>query len=242
MIEFLFPKRLGQLSYFLRVLPHNAFTIVAAKQFEQQNGDFSGGILVWVGVLAVVLYGLAFIYIPRARDCGMPGWIVVFGAVPFFSSLLALVLLCKETSLLGQTSLPQKAGPATAKPLRAEFCDSELGVLTLDCGVWGGTVQRDGKEIRFHIAGTASAPDAGLVGRVGVLLVGFADVERRAMEFLRSREAALSHAQLSFYSFDFLWEGKPDDFAFEFLAGEDESRVWRVEFVAGQPSGTGFDD
>ena len=56
------------------------------------------------------------------------------------------------------------------------------------------------------------------------------------------RESELREAQLDFYSFEFLWEDKPNDFAFEFLAGGDDSQVWRVEFIAGQPSQTGFDD
>jgi len=62
------------------------------------------------------------------------------------------------------------------------------------------------------------------------------------MEFLRSREAELRQARLDFYAFEYLWEDQPDNFAFEFLADESDSRVWRVEFVAGQPSQSGYDD
>ena len=130
-----------------------------------------------------------------------------------------------------------------AKPPPPEFRDSELGLLTLDCGgVWIGKVQRDGREIRFTVAGTDTVPDPGLLGRVRALLPRFFDVERSAMEFLRSRESGLRQARFDFYSFEFLWEDKPDDFAFEFLSDGDDSRVWRVEFLAGQPHQTGFDD
>jgi hypothetical protein len=128
------------------------------------------------------------------------------------------------------------------KPPPKEFRDSELGVLTLDCNLWGGTAQREGRVLRFSVAGTETAPDSGLLGRVRSLLARFPDMERSAIEFLRSRESELGQSQLEFYAFDFLWEDKPDDFTFEFLAGGDDSRVWRVEFVAGQPSQTGFDD
>ena len=62
------------------------------------------------------------------------------------------------------------------------------------------------------------------------------------MEFLRNREAELRKARLDFYAFEYLWEDKPDNFSFEFLADGDDSRVWRVEFVAGQPSQSGYDD
>ena len=107
-----------------------------------------------------------------------------------------------------------------AKPPPPEFRDSELGVLKLDCGVWIGIVHQAGRDLRFIVAGTATAPDAGLLGSVRSLLTRFQDTERGALEFLRSRESELRQARSDFYSFEFLWEGKPNDFAFEFLADE----------------------
>jgi hypothetical protein len=129
-----------------------------------------------------------------------------------------------------------------AKPQSVEFRDAELGTLTLDSGVWIGAFQHDGRKLRFVVGGTDSAPDAGLVACVRALLNRFADTERKAVEFLRSRESEIRQAHLDFYSFEFLLEEKLEDFAFEFLADGDDSRVWRVEFVAGRPSQTGFDD
>src|SRR4051812_19254111 len=96
-----------------------------------------------------------------------------------------------------------------------EFRDSNLGVLMLDCGVWIGTVQRDGRALRFIVAGTETAPDAVLLDRVRSLLGRFSDMERSAMSFLRSRESELREAQLALYSFEFLWEDRPDDFVLE---------------------------
>ena len=132
--------------------------------------------------------------------------------------------------------------PFQAVAASPEFRHPELGVLTLDCGVWGGSVQRDGRGVRFWVAGTETAPNSGLLGRVCSLLPRFSDAERKAMDFLLSNESELRQSRLDFYSVEFLWEDKPDDFAFEFLADGDDSRVWRVEFVAGQPIHTGFDD
>jgi hypothetical protein len=124
-----------------------------------------------------------------------------------------------------------------------EFRDSELGVLKLDSGtVWGSTVQHDGRELRFWVGGTESAPDAALLASARRLLARFSEAERSAVEFLRSRETEVRQARLDFYAVEFIWEARPDDFAFEFLADGDDSRVWRVEFVAGQPSQTGYDD
>jgi hypothetical protein len=129
-----------------------------------------------------------------------------------------------------------------AKSTPPEFRDPDLGSLKLDRGVWGGSVQRDGRELRFWLAGTETTPDPGLLGRARSLLTRFADTERCVTEFLRSREAELRQARLDFYAFEYLWEDKPDNFAFEFLADGDDSRIWRVEFVAGQPSQSGYDD
>ena len=123
-----------------------------------------------------------------------------------------------------------------------EFHDKDLGVLKVDRGIWGGTVLHDGREVRFSVGGTETAPDPGLLASVRRLLMRFSDTERSAIEFLRSREVELHQARLDFYEFEFIWEAKPNDYAFEFLADGDDSRVWRVEFVAGQPSQTGYDD
>ena len=129
-----------------------------------------------------------------------------------------------------------------AKPPPPNFSDSELGVLTLDSGIWMGTAQLDGRTLRFLVAGTENAPDAGLLGCVRSLLARFPTVEQSAIDFLRQKEPELHQAHLDFYSLEFLWEDRPDDFAFEFLLAGDESRIWRVEFVAGQPAISGFDD
>jgi hypothetical protein len=118
----------------------------------------------------------------------------------------------------------------------------EFGTLTFESGLWSGQIQRDGREVHFFVAGTDATPDAGLLSCVHSLLARFRETERIAMEFLRIREPELRQAKLDFDSFSFLWEDKPDDFAFEFLADGDDSRAWRVEFVAGQPNQTGFDD
>lgn len=123
-----------------------------------------------------------------------------------------------------------------------EFSDPELGILTFDCGIWIGSVHQGGRELRFFVAGTEDAPDAALLGCVRDLLSHLPSVEKTAIEFLRRREAELSQVRLDFYSFEFLWETKPDDFAFEFLADGDDSSIWRVEFVSGKPATSGFDD
>ncbi len=116
------------------------------------------------------------------------------------------------------------------------------GLLTSDGGLWSGMARSDGREVRFTVGGTHSAPDDALLRRVGIIISSFAEVERRATHYLRAQEAEVSKAAFEVYGLDVTEENHPDDFTLEFVADGDDSRVWRVEFEAGQPKRTGFDD
>jgi hypothetical protein len=129
-----------------------------------------------------------------------------------------------------------------AKPLTLQVQHPELGVLVYCCGIWFGTVQRRGRKEHFSVAGTDSAPDAGLLIRLVSFLARFDQVERMGSDFLRSREP-IGQAEMELYSFDLRCADKPDDFGLVFSANGDDSRQWHVTFEAGQPQYTGpFDD
>lgn len=128
-----------------------------------------------------------------------------------------------------------------AKP-PVEFQHPEFGVLTLDSGLWSGEVQRDGKGVRFHIGGTDTAPDAGLLDRVRELLGRFPEVQRSALDFLRVQEASVRQGEFEFYSLDFLWEDEPHLYSLEFTLAGDDDGIWRVEFENGEPKYVGRDD
>ena len=127
------------------------------------------------------------------------------------------------------------------KPER-QFQHEEFGVFTSDGDLWSCELRRDGRELRLLIGGTEDVPNERLLAQAQSILGRFAGVEQRAIEFLRSREEELRAATLDFYCLDITDEQHPDDFTFEFLDPRDDSRVWRVEFVAGEPKHTGFDD
>jgi hypothetical protein len=116
------------------------------------------------------------------------------------------------------------------------------GLLTGEGEIWSGTAQTNGREVHFTVAGTDSAPDDQLLQRVGGIIGRFSEVERQAAEHLRKQEAEIGKAALEVYGLDVTEGTRPDDFTVEFLADGDESHVWRVEFQAGQPKQTGFDD
>lgn len=115
------------------------------------------------------------------------------------------------------------------------------GLLTGEGGIWSGTARTNGREVRFTIVGSDSAPDDHLLRRVGGIIGRFQDVERQAAEHLRAQEAEIGKTALEVYGLEVTEGTRPDDFTLEFVADGD-SRVWRVEFEAGQPKQTGFDD
>lgn len=116
------------------------------------------------------------------------------------------------------------------------------GLLTSEGGLWTGIARPSGREVRFTVGGTDSAPDDELLRRVDGIIGRFAEVERRAVEFLRAQEAEVRKAALELYGLDVTEEDHPDDFTLEFVADGEDSQVWRVEFEAGEPKRTGFDD
>ncbi|HAV63804.1 MAG TPA: hypothetical protein DCY13_15745 [Verrucomicrobiales bacterium] len=127
------------------------------------------------------------------------------------------------------------------RPTR-EMYHPTYGLLKGECGIWSGTARINGREVHFTVAGSDSAPDEQSLGRVGGIIGRFSDVERQAAEHLRKREVEIGKAALEIYGMDVTEGTRPDDFTLEFLVHGDDSRVWRVEFQAGQPKRTGFDD
>lgn len=129
-----------------------------------------------------------------------------------------------------------------AKAPTSQVRHAELGVLVHCCGIWFGTVQRQGRKVHFTVAGTDSAPDAGLLVRLVSFLARFDEVERMGSDILRSRES-IGQAEMELYSFDLRCADKPDDVGLVFSANGDDSRQWHVTFEAGQPKYTGpFED
>lgn len=128
-----------------------------------------------------------------------------------------------------------------AKP-PAVVVHPDFGTLTCDLGIWIGERQQAGRTIRFCVGGTETEPDAGLLRHLHQALERFEELERSALDFLCRLDPNLQPGEFQFYSLDFLWESKPDDFAFEFTLDGDPDGIWRVEFERGVPRSTGRDD
>lgn len=64
----------------------------------------------------------------------------------------------------------------------------EFGTLTFDSSLWSGQVQRDGRDIRFTIAGTESEPDSRLFQQLRTSISRLPELEKSALEFVRSQQ------------------------------------------------------
>lgn len=115
-------------------------------------------------------------------------------------------------------------------------------LLVPDGTCWMCMVHHNGRDLRLLVGGTKNAPDEHLLARARDLLGKLPDMERRAIKFLRSRESTIRETHLGTHTIEMLDERHPDHFTLEFPAPGDDSRFWRVEFMAGEPRHTEFDE
>ena len=125
---------------------------------------------------------------------------------------------------------------------RRQVMHPDFGTLTSEGSVWEGTAQHAKRGIPFVVGGTEAAPDDRLLAQLRHILPQFEELERRAMEYLRRGEPDLTGPQLDLYMLEIIDEDNPEHFTFEFIANGDDSGVWRVAFVAGEPRSIGYDD
>ncbi len=97
MFDFLFPKRLRRLSYFLRAFPLNLFVVAATARLDQATPFTSGDILFCAGAFLLGIYGVVFVYLPRIRDCELPAWTLILAFIPYVSSFFGILLLFKDS-------------------------------------------------------------------------------------------------------------------------------------------------
>lgn len=93
-LDFLFPKYLARLSYFVRAVLCEG---VLLYLYQDPWGETPSGI---VALLAGLLYMSVFILLPRIRDIGMSAWWMVLAFIPYVSSFLSVALLFRRTNPL----------------------------------------------------------------------------------------------------------------------------------------------
>lgn len=92
-IEFIFPRRLHRLAYFLRGCLVEALMYSACLFGVMQRPGL------WLGSLAIlVIYDVCFVLLPRMRDVELSGWWLLLLFVPLLNIWLGLVLLLRPPS------------------------------------------------------------------------------------------------------------------------------------------------
>src|SRR5437016_5949917 len=110
----------------------------------------------------------------------------------------------------------------------------EFGLLTHERGYWSGQVHRDGRDIRFNVAGDETTPDAGLLASLCDILGRFREVERAALEYICGLESSVKPEGFTFSELGLPWADKRTDFVLTFSLEGDAYGIWRFEFQNGQ--------
>jgi uncharacterized membrane protein YhaH (DUF805 family) len=92
LIEFLFPKRLARLSYFIRLLLCDGLIFFLYQDFSGEGATGN------VAFIVVVLYACFFVMLPRIRDIGMSAWWLILAFIPYISAFLGIALLFRRTN------------------------------------------------------------------------------------------------------------------------------------------------
>jgi uncharacterized membrane protein YhaH (DUF805 family) len=88
LISFIFPKQIHRLGYLWRILATNAgigATFAVASSSEPAYAT--------LGIIAIFIYQVFFVVLPRLRDVGMSGRWVLLVFVPFLFVFLTIILL-----------------------------------------------------------------------------------------------------------------------------------------------------
>ena len=92
--EFIFPRRLHRLAYFLRLMTGNI------GMYILYSCNTSMDLSYWGFIIALFIYELFFIALPRARDIGMSGWWLLGFFIPVANVVLGLILLFRAPAIL----------------------------------------------------------------------------------------------------------------------------------------------
>ncbi len=95
LLEFLFPHRLHRLAYFLRLVSANM--AVGFIYFAGATGNSGYWLL---GIVAVWVYAIFFIILPRMRDIGMSKWWLLLTPIPVLSDVFGIILLFRAPPIL----------------------------------------------------------------------------------------------------------------------------------------------
>jgi hypothetical protein len=92
--EFILPRRLHRLAYFLRLVAANGVTA-----FVCANGATMAPLFWWPSIILIPIYSTFFVALPRIRDVGMSTWCLTACFVPFVNVVFGIILLFRSPTL-----------------------------------------------------------------------------------------------------------------------------------------------
>jgi hypothetical protein len=100
MLRLLFPKQIGRLSYFIRIVPYS----ILNSYFEPLAQAITPGLSlhnIGLGLLALasIFYGFVYIILPRVRDADLPRTSMICVLIPIVNIAYGILLLFKRTAL-----------------------------------------------------------------------------------------------------------------------------------------------
>lgn len=108
-IDIFFPRRLHRLGYLFRGLAADGVTYFAYSCSTTMNST-----LWWAWAIALLVYGMFFIVLPRIRDIGMSGWWLLATLIPVVNVVFGIILLFRAPAMLGnRPNQPLQAPAAT---------------------------------------------------------------------------------------------------------------------------------
>jgi len=110
LIEFIFPLRLHRLAYFLRAVT----TDILAGFIYAFSGTNASSIWLVLLFLALAVYQLFFIILPRIRDIGMSNWWLLLILVPGINGVFGIILLFRAPVILSELRNPALQATAAA--------------------------------------------------------------------------------------------------------------------------------
>jgi hypothetical protein len=110
LIEFIFPARLHRLAYFLR----GVTTDILAGFIYAFSGTNASSIWLLLLYLALAVYELFFIILPRIPDIGMSNWSLLLILIPGFNVVFGIILLFRAPVILSDVRNPPLQSTAAA--------------------------------------------------------------------------------------------------------------------------------
>jgi hypothetical protein len=95
LLEFLFPRRLHRLAYFLRLVAAN----IAVGYFYFAGTTTNSGYW-FIAIAAIWIYAIFFVILPRMRDIEMSKWWLVVTPIPLLSDIFGIILLFRAQPIL----------------------------------------------------------------------------------------------------------------------------------------------